>query len=705
MRSPALIEPNNRILIVDDNRAIHDDLRKVLAGETESSASLEDDEAIMFGTVAVPTVVFEIDSAYQGQEALEMVTKANAENRPYALAFVDVRMPPGWDGIETINRLRTVDPGLQTVICTAYSDYSWKDIQRRLGQSDNLLILKKPFDNIEVIQLAHALTMKWLLGRQAGAKMAELDLMVSQRTEQLQSATARIQRELEERAKAEEAFRIMVQASPVGIVLIDSEGRCVDANGVFEMQRGIRKEDIAGKKALETGILDEATVVSLANNVDGEEVTYEQPTRGRRTALLWARTVSIGGLPHSLGFFLDITERKLMEEELRQARTTAEEASRVKSAFLANMSHEIRTPMNGVIGFTQLALGTELTEEQEDFLRTVEHSAESLMQIINDILDFSKIEAGRLDLDCKTFSLRQCVENAVKTLHASAQQKDLSLDFSFRPDTPDSVVGDPIRVRQVLLNLTGNAVKFTETGSVHVEVAAEAMQDGSLLAEFRVHDTGMGIPIDQQRLIFEPFRQANGSMSRKHGGTGLGLAISTSLVQLMGGRIWLESEPGKGSTFTFTTRFESFVSEQPGGPESGAGDFPVEPLSILIAEDDPASQTLVSSLLAPYGHRLTVVSDGLQVLSALERHSFDVILMDIQMPGMDGMEATAEIRKKERETGQHTIIIALTAHALKGDQQRCLEAGMDGYVAKPVHVAELVAAIVAATNGVPVVAG
>jgi PAS domain S-box-containing protein len=541
------------------------------------------------------------------------------------------------------------------------------------------------------------------MAHQAAAKMAELDLMVTQRTRELQSATARIQRELGERAKAENAFRGIFQASPVGIILMDSGGCCVDANVAFEIQRGIRKEDITGQNVAATGLLDHETVRALAggDGLDGKEITYEQPTRGRRTALFWTRTVEVGGVSHSLGFFLDITERKLMEEELRQARVAAEAASEVKSAFLANMSHEIRTPMNGVIGFTQLALSTELNAEQQDYLHTVEHSAESLMQIINDILDFSKVEAGRLELDCRKFSLRECVESAVKTLQATAQQKGLALEWSFGPGTPDTVVGDPNRVRQVLLNLIGNAVKFTDIGSVRVEVKAKPMQDRSLVAKFQVHDSGIGIPAEQQKLIFEPFRQVNGSMARKHGGTGLGLAISTNLVRLMSGLIGVDSQDGKGSTFYFTARFESFLFSESAEPASVTGNHPDEPLSILVAEDDPASQVLVSSMLKPRGHRVTFVSDGFQVLSALDLHSFDVILMDIQMPGMDGREAAAKIRKRERETGGHTPIIALTAHALKGDQQRCLDLGMDGYVAKPIHAGDLLAAIFTAARRMP----
>jgi PAS domain S-box-containing protein len=586
---PALIESNSRVLIVDDNLSIHEDLRKVLAGGTESTASLEDDESVLFGTAPVVTTVFEIESAYQGQEALEMVRQAVNDGRPYALAFVDVRMPPGWDGIETIDRLREVDPNLQTVICTAYSDYSWKEIHRRLGSSDSLLILKKPFDNIEVIQLAHALTRKWLLGHQAAAKMAELDLMVAGRTTELQSATLRLITELEQRANAERAFRSIFQASPVGIILMDTEGCCVDVNAAFEVQRGIDREEITGQNVEAAGLLDHDTVRAIAHGagIDEKEITYEQPTRGRRTALFWARTVEVGGAPHSLGFFLDITGRKVMEMELRQARAAAETASQVKSAFLANMSHEIRTPMNGVIGFTQLAMSTERREEQLDYLQTVEQSAESLMQIINDILDFSKIEAGRLDLDCRKFSLRECVENAVKTLHPIARQKSLGLEWSVAPGTPDSVFGDPTRLRQVLLNLIGNAVKFTAIGSVRVDVTAKPKRDGSLLAEFQVNDTGIGISRDQQQLIFEPFKQANSPTSRKHGGTGLGLAISNSLVRLMNGRIWVDSMEGQGSTFSFTAAFDSFVEVEPAKSVAHTADYADRPLALVNGDHCP----------------------------------------------------------------------------------------------------------------------
>ena len=238
----ALLEPNHRILVIDDNQAIHDDLRKILLGEVKTQEQLQDDEALLFGTEPVPITRFEIDSAYQGREGLARLEQSLADDRPYALAFVDIRMPPGWDGVETITRLWQVYPNLQVVVCTAYSDYSWSDIQRRLGQSENLLILKKPFDNIEVIQLAHALTRKWLVSGQAQARLEDLDLMVEQRTGELQAANRQIRKQFEEKAAAELAFRTVFESSPIGITLSDLNGRFVDVNGAMEELMGLPRD-------------------------------------------------------------------------------------------------------------------------------------------------------------------------------------------------------------------------------------------------------------------------------------------------------------------------------------------------------------------------------------------------------------------------------------------------------------------------------
>jgi PAS domain S-box-containing protein len=698
MKSTARFEPNHRILVIDDNQAIHDDMRKILVGEVLSQERLQEDEAFLFGVEAVQVTKFQIDSAYQGQEGLAKLERSLAEGRPYALAFVDVRMPPGWDGVETIAHLWRVYPNLQVVLCSAYSDYSWTDMQRRLGRSEKLLILKKPFDNIEVIQLAHALTHKWLLSRQAEAEMADLDLMVAERTAQLRSAHEQIEREFQQRAKAQEAFRIIFQASTIGIALLDGNDRYADVNGAFERQFELTRDQLVGKSPTELGAVSQCRLLPLhaaihkTTAVEAAEIEYQSQT-GRRTGLLWSRQVEIHDCLHKLCLVLDITDRKEMEEELRRARIAAEASTKAKSEFLANMSHEIRTPMNGILGFTGLTLQTELAPSQRENLETVESSARSLLRIINDILDFSKVEADRLDLEYAPFSLRECLENSAGMVLASARQKELDFTWTVSPGTPDFLVGDEIRLRQILVNLMGNAVKFTAEGSVTTEVSAVSFDGRRVELQFSVRDTGIGIPLEKQGVIFEPFRQVEGYMTRKYGGTGLGLAIVTRLLDLVGGRIWVDSQEGAGSTFYFTTPFA--LSDKPlaSRDDSGAIDEPpVSPLAILVAEDNDVSRLLLKRLLAKQGHTVTEARTGIEALARYEQASFDLILMDVQMPGMNGFEATAEIRHRG-ETGERIPIIALTAHAIKGDRERCLAAGMDDYLSKPIQPDELRAAI------------
>lgn len=421
-----------------------------------------------------------------------------------------------------------------------------------------------------------------------------------------------------------------------------------------------------------------------------------------------------GRLTGFLRIATDITARKALERQLRRnneqlAEQTrkAEEANRAKSEFLANMSHEIRTPMNGILGMAALVRDTPLTPGQREHLNLLTGSAETLLKIINDILDFSKVEAGKLDFEDVPFDLGRVLEATLGEQALPAQEKNISLSLAIDPEVDVRLRGDPVRLRQVLTNLVGNAVKFTQDGAVSVRAVLDSVHGSSQTVHFSIADTGIGIPPEKQRTIFDPFCQADSSMTRRYGGTGLGLAISARLVEMMEGRIWVESAPHRGSCFHFTATFQEVESEAAAPESQSPAMAPVQQflseaapgrngsaaVEILVAEDNAVNQRLLVRLLEKAGYSVSVAENGREVLNLLDQAQFDLIFMDVQMPEMDGFEATARIREREQVSGGRVPIIAMTAHAMKGDREKCLAAGMDDYLSKPVRFEEVLASI------------
>ncbi|HYL62508.1 MAG TPA: response regulator [Candidatus Methylomirabilis sp.] len=725
-------------------------------------------------------------------------------------------------------------------------------IATRVTNEEDYTLRAVPRGDDEVGMLIHSFNhmLEGIQERDAALQHAkdDLDLRVQARTQELKVEVNERMRAEETLSEERKVLRALIDNVPDFMYVKDAECRFVVANESVARQMGASSpEQLIGKSDFDfyprelatTFFEDEQRVIRSGQpELNREEVgldSYGNVTHVLTTQVpLRDKNGKVTGLA---GMGRDITHIKKAQEEMQKAREAAEAASRAKSEFLANMSHEIRTPLNGVMGMTELALETELTTEQREYLETIKMSGDALLTVINDILDFSKIEAGKIDLEAADFSLRDSLETTLKTLALRADEKGLELLCEVAADVPEVVQGDASRLRQVVINLVGNAVKFTERGEIAVRVWVESRDVKDVVLQFTVADTGIGISRDKFETIFAPFSQADTSTTRKYGGTGLGLTISTRLVQMMGGRIWVDSEEGHGSQFHFTARLrvaeakeikfgtiaspeilrgvkvlvvddnhtncrilegmlsrwsmrpasayggnaaldqlsaardirEPFsliladmhmpdmdgfalveeIRKRPGlstatimmltsaghrgdaarchelgisayllkpirqselreaigrvlGAQTEEGVIPLvtrfslhdarEPgmfLRILLAEDNLVNQRLAVRLLEKRGHSVVVAGNGLEALQALEKERFDLVLMDVQMPEMDGLEATAAVRTKEKRTGVHQPIIALTAHAMKGDREKCLVGGMDGYLTKPIRPAEL----------------
>lgn len=579
-----------RIIVIDDTESIHSDFRKVLCPEaaTKSQEALDELDRLMFGeqkdSVASndPQFDFTIDHAYQGEEGLQKIVEEREKGNPFSVAFVDMRMPPGWDGLRTVEEISKKDPFIQIVICSAYSDYSWREIINRVGHTDRLLILKKPFDHAEVHQLAASLSEKWNAEKRTRELLAELEGKVQIRTEQLTEANSELQK---------------------------------------------------------------------------------------------------------------------LNSELQRAAEEARSAERAKGRFLATMSHEIRTTLNGIIGASHmLNHSRSLPEEDRDFASIIQTSGDALMIIINDILDYSKYESGQLELERIPFSLKDLARECANLMDTSIARKKTDLRMEYDDALPEIVVGDPARIRQVVLNLLNNAFKFGEGGKVTLAINVESSSENEVELRIEVRDQGIGMSPETLDRLFSAFMQADSSTTREYGGTGLGLAICKLLAEAMKAKIDVSSELGKGSNFALVVKLplapeytkpvavEKFNDlKQETASVHKAVELDFSDRKVLLVDDNSINRKLGRKFLRQMKVEVTLAVNGREAYELVLENEFDLVLMDLQMPELDGIAATKKIRESDSPR-KDVPIVALTANAFADVRTECEQAGMQDFLTKPLRV-------------------
>jgi PAS domain S-box-containing protein len=655
----------HRILVIDDNPAIHNDIRKILARPEPGSTSLEDAETLLFGEKVEDDkrIYFDIDSAFQGQEGLELVKRALEAKNPYALAFVDVRMPPGWDGIETISRIWEVYPELQVVICTAYSDYSWEDITRKVGRSDSVLILKKPFDNIEVLQMAHALTKKWFLTQEAKSQLLNLDKMVNVRTEELQVANKRLTEEIAERSQAENQLRLSEErfakafkSSPIPMSIQSlADYRYLDVNDAYLEMTGYTRNEILGTSSVELNVWDDTTVraevfdqLRSGKSVRNVETRIKRKDGYDRTTLVSAEQICLGQENFALISESDISGRLHLESQLRQA-----QKMEAIGHLAAGVAHDFRNILTVIQGHANLRLLVpNIDPKLAESLTQITEAVERASNLTRQLLAFSRKQI----MQTEVVSVNKVVENLTSML-ARLIGEQVTLKCRFQEDLP-LIEADVCSIEQVILNLAVNARDAMPGGGQLVIATTTLEVDAAYAAShpeasygphvcLTVSDTGCGMDQHTKGRLFEPF-----FTTKEVGkGTGMGLATAYGIVKQHNGWIEVESKVGAGSTFSvflpITNKTERKVEKKASLPQAHGGGE-----TILVVEDEEPVRRFVSDLLKEYGYNVRLASNGLEALEVWKEScaEIDLLLTDVVMPQqISGLELADRLTKDKNE--------------------------------------------------------